>query len=167
MRRLLAQRRVPELPVLEPLPTIAKFGDIVMLRTALESQRVRISTWYRRLLEFVDQMTRDTFEQLNTQVQGLGPAIESDVTIQVTHPIHVVTGSASIDTIEPPLEARGVEADQTTPRLVTSFTGPVWLLADVGSTWSLTTGGNIKAAATPTAGHHLTVVYDGEFWWPS
>lgn len=165
MRRLLAPRRVPEMPVLEALPA-PKFGDVGALRGALEHRHGRLVTFLRRVLEYVDQTTREAVDQLNTQVQGIGPDIVSDTTVQVTHAIHRVSGSAAIDTIELPAEARGL-ADETTTRSVTSFTGPLWLISSVGSTWTIATGGNIKAAASPAAGHHVALVYDGENWWPA
>ena len=90
---------------------------------------------------------RRTFQgiraQLNSQVQGVGPALASATTITPSSAIHHVTGSATISTINAP----------------SGFSGPAWLISDAG--FSLTTGGNISRAVGPfAAGQLVMVVYD-------
>lgn len=165
MRRLLGQHRVPELPPFEALPQVSSSEDVMRLRSMLETHRQSLGTFLRRLLEFNHQTAVEVYDQLNTQTQGVGPPIASAATIKITHAIHPVTGTAAISTIMPPAEQRGFEADKVTPRYTTTFTGPVWLL--VTANWSLTTGGNIMAAANPVTGDNLVVIYDGAKWWPA
>ena len=54
-----------------------------------------------------------------------------------------------------------------TTRLVSSFTGPVVLIPTSGSTWTLTTGGNIALAVTSVDFKALIVVFDSANWHPS
>lgn len=81
-----------------------------------------------------------------------GPVIASESTIAVTHSIHLIEGTTTISTIEPPAPG---------------FTGPLFLVGTTGAGAALETGGNIGGSGAVNQ-HHLTVlVYDGEKWWPT
>lgn len=100
------------------------------------------------LLRALNPFHIEIVAQLNSQVQGLGSVLPSGDSIYVTSPIHHVSGTNVINTIEAP----------------GGFTGPVWLIAD--DAWSLGVVGNIAAAKSPTPNSVVMVVYDGSRWFP-
>lgn len=117
-----------------------------------------LRTWFDKVVNFCRDLIRvqtsqltDIHAQLNSQVQGVGKDIASAKVIQVDSPIHHVTGSAAIDTINVPLQ----------------FSGPVWLVSD--GAFTLTTAGNIAAAVTAVVGHFVQLVYDPnmKLWYPA
>lgn len=123
---------------------------------------------YRKALEqHLNEQFRELIEQVNSQVQGVGAEIASATRIKPTNAIHVVTGAEQIENIDPPNAQLGVESDHVTPRYVSSFTGPIWLIPAAGSTWELVTGGNIAKAATATPLQAMAVIYDGASWYPA
>lgn len=127
----------------------------------------RFDTWRSNLDRYLTQQLGDVVDQVNTQVQGRGPDIVSENTIIVTHPIHRVSGSASISNIVPPDAQRRVESDHTTLTMVSAFTGALYLIPAAGSTWTLDTAGNIYKTATAVVGQALIIVFDGEKWAPA
>lgn len=80
-----------------------------------------------------------------------GPTITAAATISVTSSKHMVTGTTTIQTINPPY---------------VGFDGEVILQAL--SILTLSTSGNILAASTVSAGNHIRLVYDSNtgFWYP-
>jgi len=126
----------------------------------------------REMERWARQLSVDVIGQLNSQVQGVGEEISSagtNVTIKPTHAIHVVSGTGSILRILPPAEQYGVEADQTTARSVSSFTGPLFLLPT--GAWTLVSGasgvGGVTKNSTAVVGQLMIVVFDGDTWAPS
>jgi hypothetical protein len=119
---------------------------------------------------FLDRVMSDLTEQVNTQVQGVGPEIDAtgaNITIKPSAAIQVVSGTGSIKNLEVPLLQVGVEADFTTQRTVSAFTGTVVLIPKAASTWTLVTGGNIRKASTCVVGQAMYLTFDGELWAPS
>jgi hypothetical protein len=98
---------------------------------------------------YLDQILSQIINQLNTQVQSVGPILPSAATIIPTNPVHHVSGVAAIDTIS----------------IDPAFSGPIFLIPD--GAWTLTTGGNIGKATSAVVGQVMTLVFDYEFWWPS
>lgn len=157
MIRRIARRRLPA------------WGGFPAARTPEQWITSFESKWemYRKQLhETLDAQFREILEQINSQVQGVGEDIVAAATIRPTHSIHRVSGSAAIDTIAPPNAQRGVD-ELYAERLVSSFTGPVILIPSSGSSWTLTTGGNIALAATSADFKALICVFDGENWYPT
>lgn len=110
-----------------------------------------------RVMQFLQDLTRDTaadlqevHDQINSAVQGVGPDIASAADISVTHPIHHVTGTNPIATINPP----------------PGFSGPIWLIAD--GAFSLISGGNIAAPVTAVVDTVVQLIFDPgtEMWYP-
>lgn len=77
-----------------------------------------------------------------------GPDIASATTITLSHPVHKVTGTTAITTINPPY---------------TGFVGHVTLIATAA--WTLATGANIALAATAVANQMMRLYYDGALWY--
>lgn len=158
MNRPIKRQQVPQWPI---WPTTYRIDD---WRAAFQKN---FDTWRGNLARYLTEQVGELVEQVNTQVQGRGADIVSDARVRVTHPIHRVSGSATITSIVPPNAQLGVEADQVTPRFTTAFTGTVVLIPTAGSTWGLGTGGNIAKAATAVVGQAMLVVFDGELWAPA
>lgn len=78
--------------------------------------------------------------QLNTQIQDVGPDLASAAVMKPSNAIHYVTGVAAIDTIVAPI----------------GFSGFIRFV--VGGAWSTTTADNIAAAIAPVVG--TVVVFD-------
>lgn len=126
----------------------------------------------RGLVGWARQFSFDVIGQLNSQVQGVGSSISvtgSNQTLKPTDPIHSVGGTGSIQYIQPPTEQLGVEADLTTQRSISSFTGPLfflptglWTLVDTG-----TGTGRIAKASSAVVGQLMILVFDGDKWTPS
>lgn len=127
--------------------------------------------WMReRFYPYLKRATFQIIEQLNSQVQGVATSVTitgANQTLKLTDPGVPVGGSGSIQTIDPPMIQKGVAADQITARSQAGFTGPIFLMPILGSTWTLVTGGNIMAARTAVPFQLMTLYYDGAFWWPS
>lgn len=85
---------------------------------------------------------------INPPGNYLGPDIASATTITLSHPVHKITGTTSITTINPPY---------------TGFVGHVTLLPT--GAMALGTGGNILLAATGVANQMMRLFYDGANWW--
>lgn len=98
---------------------------------------------------YLDPLLSSIIDQVNSQVQSVGLALPSAPTIIPTNPVHHVSGTAAVDTINVPA----------------AFSGPLFLIPD--DAWTFVTGGNIGKAATAIPGQAMTVVYDFNLWWPS
>jgi len=129
--------------------------------------QIKFDAWETNVRRYLTQQVGELVDQTNTQVQGRGADIVAAAMVAVTSPIHRVSGSATITEIIPPDAMRGVEADHVTVRSVSAFTGPVFLIPVIGSTWALGIGGNIYKAVVCTPGQALMVVFDGESWVPT
>ena len=77
-----------------------------------------------------------------------GPVLASAASITITNPVHKVSGTVSITTINPPY---------------TGFLGHISLVC-LGA-MALGTGGNIAAALTGSAGLLVRLYYDGATWY--
>lgn len=126
-----------------------------------------------RVEHYLNESIYDILDQLNTQVQGVGESLgigsETNATLKPTNAIHRVGGTGSIQYIQPPRTQAGVESDGVTARFVSSFTGPLFLLP-LGAWTTVDTGtgaGSIRKASTAVVGQLMTLVFDGEEWWPS
>ena len=86
---------------------------------------------------------------INPPGQYEGPAIASAATIALSHPVHKVTGTVAITTINPPY---------------TGFVGHVTLIPTAA--WTLAVGGNIAVARTAVIGVSQQLYYDGSTWFP-
>lgn len=78
-----------------------------------------------------------------------GAVLASATTITVSHPMHKVSGTTEITTINPPF---------------TGFLGTITLIATGAFTFA--TGGNIASAFTAVANQAVDIVYDGALWYP-
>lgn len=85
---------------------------------------------------------------INPPGQYEGPAIASATTITLSHPVHKVTGTTEITTINPPF---------------TGFVGHVTLVPT--GAWTTATGGNIATAHTAVANRPVFLYYDGSTWY--
>lgn len=126
-----------------------------------------------RLRAWLTETHRETYEQLNSQVQGVGKPIHVSGqfrTIDVTHPIHHISAEAnsSIIWISLPAEQSGRQGDFATARAVSSFTGPLFLIPDDDNV-RLVGGGNINPPTplTLVKNQVLLLIFDGESWYPS
>lgn len=77
-----------------------------------------------------------------------GPALASAAAIQITRPVHKITGAVAISTINPPYPG---------------FVGHISLV-NVGGA-ALATGGNIATALTGAANQLVRLYYDGSLWY--
>lgn len=174
MNRPVPKRSLPEIParlrVARAKDDAAEVdGRVRQVRVGIDLAPL-IDFMRQTVWPFLDRMLSDLVEQVNTQVQGVGPELEavgSNITIKPSAAIHVVSGDGTIQNIEVPLIQVGVEADFVTPRTVSAFTGTVVLIPDPTATWELVTGGNIRKASTCVAGQAMHLTYDGELWAPS
>jgi hypothetical protein len=123
--------------------------------------------WTRNLSRYLVQQIGEIVDQVNTQLQGRGPDLDSDEEIVITHPIHRVSGSGTIINVIPPEAQLSVDNDYVTTRRVSSFTGPIFLIPAAGSTWTLDDSGNVYKTAAAVPGQVLMIVFDGEKWAPS
>lgn len=87
---------------------------------------------------------------INPPGQFEGVAIASAATITLSHPVHKVTGTTNVSTINPPY---------------TGFVG-ICTIVPTGAL-PLVTGGNIAVAVTATANRMFDIYYDGSLWYPS
>lgn len=120
----------------------------------------KIFSWIRAvLMSFMQNLLRaleHDIDKVHSVVKGMidkGPNISPvGSTLTLTARIHCVTGSSDITTI------------QASP----GFVGWAYLIS-IGGGWTLATGGNIAAAASPGDGECLLVVYDvfTGLWHPS
>jgi hypothetical protein len=149
------------------LPDWRGFGHAASPEQWISQFEMQFTAHWKQLQAHLDRQFREILEQTNSQIQGVGEDIASDTTIRPTHFIHRVSGAEAIENINPPNAQRGVESDHLTPRLVSSFTGPIVLIPTSGSSWTLATGGNIALAATSVDFKALLVIFDGESWFPS
>lgn len=101
--------------------------------------------WGRQLA----QWAQDVSNTVNDQ--QIGQAIASASTISPSYPIHHVTGTATIQTINMPA----------------GMTGPLHLIPD--GVWALGTSGNIAKASTAVVGQVMHLHYDPTTskWYPS
>lgn len=157
MIRRIARRRMPQWGVMTQTRTPEQW---------ISAFEARWSSYEKQLRETLDAQFREILEQINSQVQGIGEDIVAATSIKPTHAIHRVSGSAAISSIDPPNAQRGLDENYDV-RLVSSFTGPIILIPTSGSSWTLTTGGNIALAATSVDFKALIVVFDGTSWYPS
>jgi len=132
-------RKLPESPV---LPRALGGPAGIPLSPELRRHLEEHSVFARDLVRAVSQDLTDVHSVINSMVQGVGAPLASAATITVDHPIHTVTGTAAIATINAPA----------------GFSGPIFLLAS--DAWSIVTGGNIALALTATAGTAIVCVYD-------
>jgi len=105
--------------------------------------------WANKLSLWLNQYL--TILTNNTSPVVAGSNIASAATIHILYDVHHVTGSATITNVIPPPSFSG---------------GPIWLVQK--GTWSLGTGGNIDASATPTSGHAVELIYHPQIkeWHP-
>jgi hypothetical protein len=118
----------------------------------LRSEVVSISKDIRSVLQYTDQLFTEIIALINSSTQGVGEDIASAATISPVWPIHRVTGTAAIDTINPPA----------------GFSGPLWLIPT--DLWTTVTGGNIALGTTAVVNRVLILVYENinsELWYPS
>jgi hypothetical protein len=122
--------------------------------------------WMAELVRRIHLWLGDVTLLLNSQVQSVGDPIASAATIEITNPMHHITGAATITQINVPTQQVGMAAigSTTRDRSVSGFTGPLWLFSDGG--FSLATGGNIAKAKSSAAGDCVHIVYDGDLWFP-
>ena len=99
--------------------------------------------WARDLVNTAQIWSLGTHQQIQTQQTFHGPDLASATTITVSYPLHIVTGSASIQNIT----------------AIPTFAGGLVYLVNGGS-WKLATGGNISTTYTPFANGIVAVVYD-------
>lgn len=84
----------------------------------------------------------------------VGATLASSATITITHPIHHVSGTASINTIVPPY---------------TGFVGRITLITDGALTFTSAGGTSpnaISTVFTAVSGQAVDVVTDGALWYP-
>jgi hypothetical protein len=133
MNQPVPQQRAPSYP---SLSSARRFEDV---RDNLK----KIAEYTRQLSgPYLSGLLSQIVNQINTQVQGVGADLASAATIIPTNAIHVVTGTATISTINAPSQ----------------FSGPIWLIA--GGAWTTNTSGNISLATSPTVGSVVMFVYD-------
>lgn len=109
-----------------------------------------LNIWARNLNRTLSEFIQKATVQLNSQVQGVGHTIlPSATTLTPTYPIHKVSGTATVQSIQAP----------------PGFTGPLFLIP-MGS-WGWGTAGNIGLSGTAIVGRLLILVYDGQVWYPS
>lgn len=84
---------------------------------------------------------RTLANQINTQIQDVGPELASASVVSPSNAIHVVTGDAVIDTINAPL----------------GFSGFVRFVVAGG--WTISAAGNVALAVTPTLGGLVLLDY--------
>lgn len=136
--------RKPQTPSFSTvLPGSRKYGDLVRDVDAIAK--------YLKLFTgtYLDQLMSQIVQQVNTQVQGVGPVLPSAPLLIPTAAIHHVSGVAAIDTINAP----------------SAFSGPLFLIPD--GAWTLVLGGNIGKATTAVVGQVMMVVFDYTLWYPS
>ena len=132
MNSPLAQDQIPNPP---PVAGVAKYSG-------LASSVVAIGKWASEQTRYLQTTIQNIKQQLNTQ-QSVGAAIPSAATITVSSPIHHISGTVAIKTINAP----------------SAFAGPIWLWAD--GAFSITTGGNITLARGPfSVGQVVELIYD-------
>jgi len=132
---------IPQTPTIENAGTLAKFHDHT---NAIQ----RIQQFLSKQSLFLNNYLQKIQFQLNSQVQTVGSPLASASLIKPTNPIHHITGSTTISTINAP----------------GGFTGPLMLLSDDG--FSFDTAGNISRSGEVPAKTHLIFVYDGNKWVP-
>lgn len=130
----------PRIPIAATLGDVTKFSD---LQNELRKNKADIG----KLILYLQTTFQGIVNQLNTQVQSVGKDL-SGTLVQPTNPIHHVTGTATISTINAP---RG-------------FTGPLMLISDDGFSFDAT--GNIATFGNVPAGNSQFFVYDGTEWHP-
>ena len=111
----------------------------------------KLFQWARMMRREVYEQLETHRQQLNTQVQGVGTAIQSAGIVTVNSPTHHITGTATVNTINASAH----------------FSGPIHLIADGG--FSLGTSGNIALARGPfSVGQSTTLVFDPATakWYP-
>jgi hypothetical protein len=86
---------------------------------------------------------------INPPGQYEGPALASAASITLSHPVHKVTGTTSVTTINPPF---------------VGFVGHVTLVT--AGAVPLATGGNIASAVAGAASKIIQLYYDGATWYP-
>lgn len=127
--------------------------------------------WMReRFYPYLRRAMFDIVEQLNSQVQGVAATVTitgANQTLKLTDPGVPIGGTGSIQFIDPPMIQKGVAADFTTTRVQAGFTGPIFLMPILGSTWTLVTGGNIMLASSAVPFKLMVLYYDGASWFPS
>lgn len=105
--------------------------------------------WTRQLLLVLQRVVDDLLGQVNTAVQGVGDVLAASSRLTITHPIHHVSGTGTIYTIDAPA----------------GFTGPLWLIPD--GSWAIGLGGNVSVAVgAVTTDKALCLIYDGTVWSP-
>lgn len=132
---------IPQTPTIENAGTLAKFHDHT---TAIQ----RIQQFLSKQSLFLNAYLQKVQFQLNSQVQTVGKDLESAALVKPTNPIHHITGTGTISTINAPK----------------GFTGPLMLISDDG--FSFDTTGNITRGGEVPADTHLIFVYDGTNWVP-
>jgi hypothetical protein len=85
---------------------------------------------------------------INPPGDYIGATIASAATITLSHPVHRISGTTEITTINPPF---------------TGFVGHVTLLPT--GAWTTATGGNIATAHTAVANRPVFAFYDGATWY--
>ena len=102
-------------------------------------------TWAKKLNKYLNDFQTQVSQSINTGISAVGPNLVAASTIIFTSPIHHITGSAAISTVQVPPNFAG---------------GPVYLIND--GSWSLITGGNIARAVTPASHQCICLVYDAK-----
>lgn len=135
-----------QLPNAPSSPSTAKYAG-------LAGAVAKLFDWARDVTNQLQIYLNTIQGQLNSQVQGVGEALEPDNSgaIYLTNAIHHIASAAAISSINAP----------------DGFSGPVFLLPD--QAFTLVTGGNIAIASQAVVDRLMTIVYDpnAELWYPS
>lgn len=109
--------------------------------------------WAKKLTAIINKWAPEISDTVSThgQNKGVTPTVPSAATLTVKAEIMHVTGTAAISQLVIP----------------PNFGGQAQLIAD--DQWTLVTGGNIAAAASPQVGQTVIVTYDSttKMWYPS
>ena len=106
-------------------------------------------------------ITDNNAASVTVQAVSVGLAVASATTIAPTSAITHVAGTTPISTITPPASMRTVTLPSGSSGTGV-FGGCLYLLMDGPA--QFTTGGNIHAAYTPTAGQKVQACFDGSQW---
>jgi hypothetical protein len=145
MNQILQTLQPPNPPTPTQDPTTEKpFG-------AMQRQLKKLTTHATDFANWTTLRLGEIRTQVNTQVQGWGPALASAATITPTAAHHHVTGTAAIATITVPA----------------GFSGNIWLIPD--GLWTMVTGGNIAHAVTAVVDRQLAMDWDptAMLWFPA
>lgn len=124
--------------------------DTIPLSSSLRDYLESMRAWALDLTKAAERAFGQDRGELNSYLT-LGDDIASATTIAPSRRLHIVTGTATISTITPPI----------------GFSGLLILIA--GGAWALTTGGNISRAVSAATGRANILVYVPReaTWYPS